>query len=132
MSAFGHMVRVLQSPPAEAPQVSPAPSSSGVRRGRPPSWSAEEDAALREHYVRDGVAACAERLPGRTRAALKQRARQIGVAGIVRPWTHEEEVSLIAAWRHGGFGDARALDDLAARSDASLRWRYALLKARGA
>lgn len=47
-------------------------------RGRPTSWTAAEDAILSQYYPLEGKKVC-ERLPGRTLAACRGRARYLGM-----------------------------------------------------
>lgn len=46
-------------------------------------WTDADDAVLHEGYRAHGIAWCRERLPGRTPAAIQQRAHKIGAAASV-------------------------------------------------
>lgn len=47
-------------------------------------WRADEDAVLREHYVRGGTPACRALLPQRSRVAIHRRAARLGLTNGYR------------------------------------------------
>lgn len=70
-------------------------------------WLQEEIDFLKQHYERFGTKFCAEALPGRTRGAVAQQAKKLGLnAG----WSDEEETFLIENYTK--FGCKKCAEDL--------------------
>jgi hypothetical protein len=63
------------------------------------TWTAEEDAVVRELYLTNGAAEVAKRL-NRSMTAVYGRAARLGLKKN-RLWTHEEEVELRSQWESG-------------------------------
>lgn len=59
-------------------------------------WTPEEDAIVRAHYLDKKSAGVAGLLRARSPAAIKERARRLGLSRTVRLWTEEEEAWLMA------------------------------------
>ena len=49
------------------------------------TWTPEEDAILRRHYVEGGLRAVADLLPGRSRNAIYVHVHELGLSGLCRP-----------------------------------------------
>jgi hypothetical protein len=47
-----------------------------------PPWTPAEERVLRRHYLAKGAQACADRLPGRTKHAVKKRAASLGLRKV--------------------------------------------------
>ena len=64
---------------------------------RPAPWTAAEDAVLRAHYCKRGPRGCMASLPGRSRDAVRCRARVLGLRTSSR-WTEDERRILRREW----------------------------------
>jgi hypothetical protein len=70
-----------------------------ARRPRRNSWRPDENEIIRQHYREIGAVGCAERLPGRTKEAIRTQADRLGVA-VPRTdvWPSEWVEALRALW----------------------------------
>lgn len=86
------------------------------------TWSAEEDALMRERYVRDGVHACACALDRKVSSVLN-RARSLGLVRKPR-WPEHDDNALRFHW---GEHALPALARMFNRSEATIYWRAGVL-----
>lgn len=56
-------------------------------------WTEDEDLILKKHYLTEGINV-AERLPGRTIPAIKNRAVKLELTDKHLPWSEEEDRTL--------------------------------------
>ena len=134
----GHTVKeIAERIPGRTPQ---ACLTKGLRIGLPrrphrggkgEPWTPEEDAIVAALYGDEGAAGTAARLPGRTPAAVANRARRLGLASKhYRRWTPEED-ALIIRW-YGRMGAGRMLAEgmLPGRDVEAVMYRANLLGVR--
>jgi len=89
-----------------------------------PSWTAEEEAALRRLYVAEGIHACVVAIPTRSKAAIFQRARFLGLK-THRRWTEEDNCVLSGHW---GFKSVRYIARVLNRTQGSVIDQANILK----
>ncbi|MBX3488894.1 hypothetical protein [Parvibaculum sp.] len=89
--------------------ISKRASDEGIMReagtGSESAWTAGEIAKLRRHYPAGGTVACLAVLPGRTRGAIRENARRLGLkcAGATGlAWTEDEIAVLRRHYPEGG------------------------------
>ena len=98
-------------------------------KGKP--WTPEEDAIVAALYGDEGAAGTAARLPGRTPAAVANRARRLRLASKhYRRWTPEEDALLIRWYGRMGAGRMLAEGMLPGRDVDAVMYRANLLGVR--
>ena len=101
------------------------------RGGKGEPWTPEEDATVCEHYADEGAAGTAAHLPGRTPAAVSNRAHRLGLASKrYNRWTPEEDALLIRWYGRMGAGRMLAEGMLPGRDVEAVMYRANLLGVR--
>lgn len=107
--------------------------------GKPRWWTAPEDRLLRELYPTQGPAACAAALPGRTMAAIYQRAITIGLKAPRESrrgqprlrWENTPEIDAILRAEVPACTTSGAMSALAARLGRPRHWLHTRAAALG-
>jgi hypothetical protein len=77
----------------------------GGRRGKGKTWTADEDATVREFFGAEGAVGVARRLPGRSASAVSNHARRLGLESEhFRRWTPEEDALIVEHYEEMGAG----------------------------
>lgn len=122
--------------PAYVPTITEPVTPTAPRTGTRASWTPRERQVIREHYLRGGTAACAALLPARSKHAISEQARRLGLRRQKPHAAPQPSSEWIDAELRRFYGRARTasgeLKALSQRLGRSRQWIYSRARAIGA